>query len=154
MAKPRDFGLKIGPGLVSGIGNSPVKQVDLMSDFYFFSDSFRMTFGSTFLLPDNNLQLTMIESIGVQYQFKVSPTQFGSIGYSFFKPYIFEDTKSFSVVKGSRYYIAYHFVRSEYRDYYIELGYSEQPLRLNGISPSITLEDQIYYMNVGILFYF
>ena len=150
----KDFGFRIQGGSESGIGPSSHWEVGAESDFYFLSDSVRMSLGVNFLLPQGlDIPLTAVEFVGLE---GVIPAGSGDliVGMRFFKPYLQEAKNGLHGNKGLALYGGYKIPIQKFADWIVTAGWMNQPFTQSPADPAFPLSANTFFIRTGYEWYF
>jgi hypothetical protein len=150
----KDFGLRISAGAISGIGNSSHADVSIKTDFYFLSQTFRMTFGTSFILPSGgDIPITAVHGLGVEANIPVGANMILA-GIAFHKAYLQHKINNLSGRKDWSYYVGYKWAMNRYHDIVFTTGWEFQPFSQSPADPALPLAEHPFFVRTAMEWYF
>lgn len=148
----RDFGFRLEGGALTGIGTAPVPEIGMYTDFYFLSETFRMTFGAAFLVPtEKTIPLSTIHAIGLEYNVPLTDALSANLGWRYFRAYMLDKKKPFKGNRGNSWYGGIKHKLSPSSDLVVSAGMRAQPL---STITSVSLERETWFITGGLEVYF
>lgn len=148
-----DFGLRIGPGLITNVDKHSHPLFDISSDFRLFKDKLRMVFGVSFIYPNANSDLFSVaglQYVGLEYQFPFLKNR-GQIGLKMTKSYIKNAAPQIQQNRSITLYLGYKHPLKNHLDLMIQSGLAKSPFKL---ATSTNQDLYSLLLRSGFIFYF
>jgi len=150
----RDFGVRVGAGVLQGVGDKPLKEVSAYADMYLFSQQTRMLFGfSLYDTSETDIPSMSIQSIGIEQNIRL----FGGeifVGVIYNKTYLKTEGNRFDPRRGESYHLGYKYPVEKYEDIVVTIGQQYRPLTRISQNSSTRLRKTTEYLRIAYQWYF
>ncbi len=150
----RDFGVRVGAGVLQGVGDKPLKEVSVYADMYLFSQQTRMLFGfSLYDTSETDIPSMSIQSIGIEQNMHL----FGGeifVGVLYNKSYLKTNGNRFDPRRGEAYHLGYKYPVERYEDIVVTVGQQYRPLTRLSQNSTTRLRKTTEYLRIAYQWYF
>jgi len=148
-----DFGLRTGVGFISGIDHVVHPLFDISSDYYFLSSDLRMTFGVSFIYPNqesDSFTVAGLQYLGVEYNIPFL-RNVAQVGFKMTKTYL-KDATDIDGSRGLSLYLGYKHPLSLQTDYYVQLGMLRNLVK--EVTGDVPVDPHSLFFQTGVEYYF
>jgi len=150
----RDFGIRMGVGLLDGVGDEPLKEVSAYADMYLISQQTRMLFGfSLYDTSATDIPSMSIQSIGIEQNMKLFTGEI-FVGVIYNKSYLKTEGNRFDPRRGEAYHLGYKYPVEKHEDVVVTVGQQYRPLTRLSSDSTTHFSRFTHYLRVAYQWYF
>ena len=118
----RDFGIRVGAGMMQGVGNEPLREVSAYADMYLLSQQTRLLFGfNLYHTSEVDIPSMSIQSIGLEHNMKLFRGEV-FIGVVYNKSYLKTEGSRYDSRRGESFHLGYKYPVEKYEDVVMTVG--------------------------------
>ena len=150
----RDFGIRVGAGMLQGVGDEPLREVSVYADMYLLSQQTRMLFGfSLYDTSEVDIPSMSIQSIGLEQNMRLLQGEV-FVGVVYNKSYLKTEGSRYDPRRGESFHLGYKYPVVKYEDIVLTIGQQYRPLNAASPNASTKLSSKTEYLRLAYQWYF